>query len=100
MSAGVVKVVGFKAVDKPGNGLVAFCDLAFTDVVIHGAAIRRNAEGQLWVALPSKAPKEEGGRWQAIVSFRKDAREGLQAEIVRQVETLQKGGGHQGGDNR
>jgi len=87
-----VRVVGFKAVDRPGNGLVGLFDLAFSDVVIHGAAIRRNAEGQLWVALPSKAPKEEGGRWQPIASFRKDVKEALQAEILRQVEEIQTGG--------
>jgi hypothetical protein len=87
-----VKVVGFKSIDRPGNGLVGFFDLAFPDVVIHGAAIRRNSEGQLWVALPSKAPKEEGGRWQPNVSFRKDGKEALQAEIIRQVEAILAGG--------
>jgi hypothetical protein len=87
-----VRVVGFKSVDRPGNGLVGLFDLAFSDVVIHGVAIRKNAEGQLWVALPSKAPKEEGGRWQPIASFRKDAKEALQAEIIRQVEEIRNGG--------
>jgi hypothetical protein len=45
MNTNSAKVVGFKAV--PGNSLVGFFDLAFSDVVIHGVAVRRNAEGQL-----------------------------------------------------
>lgn len=93
MSA-AVKVVGFKAVQSSSNGLTGFCDLAFECIVVHGVAIRRNDKGELWPGLPSKPPKEnsQDKRWQPIVSFRKDSKDELQREIIRQVEALHRGG--------
>ncbi len=88
-----IKLVGLKPVPSCRNGLIGFCDLAFKGIVILGLAIRRTGEAELRPGLPPNPPSENSKdkRWQPIVSFRKDSRDELQREIIRQVEVLQRG---------
>jgi hypothetical protein len=85
----MIRVLSFEAYDGTNPLVKAIIALEIDDLRIYGCRLYQNAEGQRWLALPSKPARSPDGntQWVAVVDFTsRDARVRITAEALKAID--------------